>query len=285
MSNAPYFSFVIPTYNRAGILVNTLRSILDQSFDDLEIIVVDDGSTDNTGEVVRGLGGSKVRYERINNSERGAARNHGKRLASGTYLNFFDSDDLLLPCLTELHEFAQVRGEPEVVFGNIEHGTGDNQRFDERLLYNNFLACGSVFLRNDVAKEFDFNEDRRLSSAEDWELWLRINARHTFSHFPKPVLRQLNHPQRSLATISAENIETRELYFASIVLNNNELIKYYGRAAILRFVADRYTFTALAMCDQSRRKAVKYWSRSLMTTPRVAGHRRFWAVLKKLIFK
>ena len=285
MSNAPYFTFVIPTHNRARIVVSTLRSILDQSFDNLEIIVVDDGSTDNTDEVVLGLGSSKVRYERINNSERGAARNHGKRLATGRYLNFFDSDDLLLPCLTELHDFLKVHGEPEVAFGNIEHSTEGTKGFDERLMYNNFLACGSVFLRNDVAKEFDFNEDRRLSSAEDWELWLRVNARHTFSHFPTPVLRQPNHPQRSLATISAANIETREQYFASIVLNNNELIKYYGRPAILRFVADRYTFIALAMCDQSRTKAVKYWSRSLMTTPRVAGHRRFWAVLKKIIFK
>ncbi|MFO0485654.1 MAG: glycosyltransferase family A protein, partial [Sphingobacteriia bacterium] len=76
----PFFSLVVPTYNRANLLVPTLQSLLNQDYDRYEILVVDDGSTDNTEAVVQPLLCSKLRYYKKENGERAAARTSGARL-------------------------------------------------------------------------------------------------------------------------------------------------------------------------------------------------------------
>jgi len=89
-------SIVIPTYNRGDLIAETIQSILDQTFRDLEIIVIDDGSTDNTREVVEKFG-DRVATSRSQNSERAVSRNHGLRLSRGEFIAFPDSDDCWLP--------------------------------------------------------------------------------------------------------------------------------------------------------------------------------------------
>src|SRR5215211_4198690 len=95
----PLFTVVIPTYNRAGFIVETINSVLAQTDADFEVVVVDDGSTDDTQNVVRRDFGhvDKVRYVRQANAERGAARNRGIREARGQFVIFLDSDDLMRP--------------------------------------------------------------------------------------------------------------------------------------------------------------------------------------------
>jgi len=96
MSRAqPFFSVIIPSYNRADFLMNTIPSVLQQQMTDFELLLIDDGSTDNTEEVVGGfaMNDQRIRYIYQTNAERGAARNNGIRNASGPYLVFFDSDD------------------------------------------------------------------------------------------------------------------------------------------------------------------------------------------------
>src|SRR4051794_30742755 len=111
-----FLTIVIPTYNRAHLIGNTLKSVLNQSCDDFEVIIIDDGSTDNTEETVHSYLSEKVRYHRIQNSERGAARNRGTELAKGTYVNWFDSDDEMLPNHVErVKELCMQHHQPEVV--------------------------------------------------------------------------------------------------------------------------------------------------------------------------
>ncbi|MBD3660935.1 MAG: glycosyltransferase family 2 protein, partial [Arenibacter algicola] len=93
--SSPFFSVIISTYNRASFIGRTIASVLKQDFEDFELIIVDDGSTDNTKEVVVGIEDKRIRYYKKDNAERGAARNFGAKKASGEYLNFLDSDDLL----------------------------------------------------------------------------------------------------------------------------------------------------------------------------------------------
>src|SRR5215471_9220074 len=93
---APLVSVVIPTYNRADYIGETIESVLQQTYSNIEIIVIDDGSTDNTAQVVERFE-SRVRYVRQENAERGASRNHGLRLAQGEFISFLDSDDLWMP--------------------------------------------------------------------------------------------------------------------------------------------------------------------------------------------
>jgi len=97
----PLFSVIIPTYNRADLLSETLASVSAQTFKDYEVIVVDDGSTDQTLEILRDYPGLKVLTQ--TNRGPGAARNHGVRHCSGQYLAFLDSDDVWFPWSLETY--------------------------------------------------------------------------------------------------------------------------------------------------------------------------------------
>ncbi len=94
--SAPLVSVVIPTYNRAQMVSEAVRSVLEQTFGDLEVIVVDDGSTDGTREALKPHA-DKIRYLRQENSGVSAARNRGIAEARGSLIAFLDSDDLWLP--------------------------------------------------------------------------------------------------------------------------------------------------------------------------------------------
>src|SRR5687767_1849902 len=91
------FSIIIPTYNRASFIEKTIHSVLNQTCQDFEIIIVDDGSTDNTEDIIKKINNEKIIYLKIQNSERGFARNYGVQHSSGDYVTFLDSDDILLP--------------------------------------------------------------------------------------------------------------------------------------------------------------------------------------------
>jgi len=90
----PFFSIVLPTYNRAHLITSTIRAVIDQNFTDWELIVIDDGSKDNTGEVVAALGDQRVKYFYQENTERSIARNNGIAKATGDFICFADSDDI-----------------------------------------------------------------------------------------------------------------------------------------------------------------------------------------------
>ncbi len=112
----PFFSIIIPAYNRADFLPETLASVQAQTFTDWECIVVDDGSTDHTATVMQKLCADdpRIRYIYQQNAERSAARNNGIAHARGQYICFLDSDDRYLPsCLEDWHAFWQSLGFPE----------------------------------------------------------------------------------------------------------------------------------------------------------------------------
>ena len=115
---SPFFSVVVPTYNRRSMLERALRSVWAQTCDDYELIVVDDGSTDGTAEFLATLG-SDVRTVRQENQGPSAARNAGVALARGTYVVFLDSDDELLPDALACYARAiEMASRPSLVSGD-----------------------------------------------------------------------------------------------------------------------------------------------------------------------
>jgi glycosyltransferase involved in cell wall biosynthesis len=96
MDKSPFFSVVIPLFNRADCIAETLQSVIDQSFDDFEIVVVDDGSVDNPDRIIEALGDGRIRFFSQPNAGGSAARNRGIDLARGKYIAFLDSDDRFL---------------------------------------------------------------------------------------------------------------------------------------------------------------------------------------------
>ncbi len=90
-----YFSVIIPTFNRAAFIEQAVKSTLQQNFEDFEVIVIDDGSTDDTERIVQGIKDTRLIYHKKENEERAVARNIGTQLSRGKYVTFLDSDDVL----------------------------------------------------------------------------------------------------------------------------------------------------------------------------------------------
>lgn len=293
--NKIYFSIIIPTFNRARLIHNTIKSILDQRNILFELIIVDDGSEDNTSELILGLNDDRVKYVKTANRERGAARNSGLQVSKGVYVNYFDSDDILNPCLLDLYTFIVNNNSPDVVHGLMENISDEGSvigivrpaysTFKKSILYNNFLACGSVFIKREIAHAFQFSEDRRLSGTEDWELWLRLYSNHDFIECPIVFFKQRQHALRSLHQVPTDRVTERESVFIGHINKERALLsKRFSKAEIDLLVADRYTLIALSQFEAGcKSKAFNYLIKSLNSSLLVIKRKRFLAVLKKLV--
>lgn len=293
----PFFSVVVPCYNRGPLLADTVAGILRQQETDFELLLVDDGSRDDTLAVAQGLArtDSRIRVFTQPNAERGAARNHGLREAKGRYVNFFDSDDEMYPRhLLVVREYLAQHGEVEVVHTGYEIIGADGRVLvrendfsrptNEALIDNNHLACNTVFVRRDIALANPFEEDRRLASAEDWELWLRLASEYTFHSISECTFCLREHAGRSLNTVAPEAVRQRDELFANLMAANAAFRRRYpGQVAY--FVANRYTFITLtlALAKNRRLDTLRYLAKALRADPTVLWRRRFLASVKHLL--
>ncbi|MBN1657065.1 MAG: glycosyltransferase [Anaerolineae bacterium] len=187
-------SVVIPTYNRADLICETIDSVLDQTVSGVEVIVIDDGSTDSTCELLNKRYGGRIRYLYQPNHGRAAARNRGVALSRGEYLLFLDSDDMLLPGgLGHEVAYLDAHQEIDVVYtdgyfcdrvGNeigriaaarAPHVAGDMLRY--LVLSNTIMACHSAMVRRRALDRVGppyFDES--LHGTEDEDLWIRLAA-------------------------------------------------------------------------------------------------------------
>ncbi|WP_028981234.1 glycosyltransferase family 2 protein [Sporocytophaga myxococcoides] len=288
-------SVIIPAYNRGDIIIRTLNSILNQNFKDFEVIVVDDGSTDNTEGKVKTLNDSRIVYiKKKVNEERGAARNTGILAASGDYITFVDSDDLFyenhfLTAYTSILGFNR----PEVFCQRYEvkNEVGKllwqmdemNEHINEKLIEGNFLSCNGVFLRKDIAIKNLFVEDRKLAGLEDWELWLRLASKFRFRFSNIITSSMINHTGRSVYDVKPEILVNRFELFFEVVSNNKDILAFYGNR-INKLKASSYTYISLhlAISKRYRLKSIKYLLIGLLLDPLFLMKRRFYAILKYL---
>jgi glycosyltransferase involved in cell wall biosynthesis len=191
----PIVSIIIPTHNRAQHVIEAVRSVLQQTYKDFEIIVVDDGSTDGTKEILAGFTErGEVRYVWQKNAGTAAARNAGIKLARGEYIAFLDSDDLFLPTNIE-KQVAYMQQNPEVGLthsyfskfaeSGIDLGTRNPDFFSGRiypqlLLYWRLLTPpSSVVVRRKVFEEIG-SFDESLLTSEDLDMWRRVARIYPF---------------------------------------------------------------------------------------------------------
>lgn len=184
-----FFSIVLPTYNRANMLSKAINSVLCQSYTNWELIVVDDGSTDNTQQVVAQFEDSRIKYIYQENQERSAARNNGIRNATGKYICFIDSDDEYLPNhLKALYNSILNTGGKKAVYYSelcINNENNKNKyilKKEASLLDNIFehALIPRICVKKEILLEFPFNENLNIS--EDTELLVRI-----LNKYPKIV--------------------------------------------------------------------------------------------------
>ncbi|MBM3836640.1 MAG: glycosyltransferase [Verrucomicrobia bacterium] len=200
-SQGPAISVIVPTYNRPEMLAETLQSILSQTFQDFEILVVNDAGQD-VSKQIEGLNASrKIRYfQHFQNRGLAAARNTGVNQARGKYITYLDDDDLFLPDhLQTLHEFLQKSG-AKVAYtdawrahqmkkgGSYEIVRRDvpySRDFDrDEILVGNFVPV-LCFMHEKACWETAGGFDESLTSHEDWDLWIRMSRHFQFFHIPK----------------------------------------------------------------------------------------------------
>ncbi|MBW8001726.1 MAG: glycosyltransferase family 2 protein [Planctomycetes bacterium] len=197
----PIVSVIIPTYNRVDDLVIAIESVQMQTFKDLEIIVVDDGSTDNTKQVVAShtICDGRIRYIDMGRNSGCPVhpRNTGCANAKGKYLAFLDSDDLWEPEKLKLQVwYLEVTGEvfsyhnmlvKYVDVGRSELWSKMSTCFSgevfEVLLRKNFVPTSSVLIRSSVYNEFG-PMDWKFKISHDWDLWLKVASKYQFHYIP-----------------------------------------------------------------------------------------------------
>jgi glycosyltransferase involved in cell wall biosynthesis len=295
MRDPVLFSVVIPTFNRAAFIGNALRSVISQREGRFEIIVIDDGSIDDTEEIVKQQDGEKIKYFRQENKERGAARNLGVQKASGSFVTFLDSDDIFRENhLSTAADFLDRNIHAEIFHLGYDVVKADGKIIypweklpdpvNEKLVEGNFLSCLGIFIKREILISIPFNEDRDLSGSEDYELWIRLAARFPIRTVDLSTSCLINHESRSVLLIEPLKFQRRIDLLKYYLKKDAKVVETYGSKLNNLFAyIDLYAALHLSISnskDQGRR-ALK---NAVLAYPRIIWNLRFWVVVSKLIF-
>ena len=224
----PTVTVIVPTYNRAHLIPRAIRSVLAQTYGDFELLVIDDGSSDDTQAVVAGWSDPRVRYLREpQNAGVGAARNRGLREARGEFIAFLDSDDEWLPDKLS-RQVALFRAVPDAVgliYTGVESVYADqNQQvassgargdlYREMLQRNVIHGGGSnVMIRREVVATAGFFHEG-IPAIEDYEYWLRITRFFKVEFIGDPLVRYYDASAGERRSLAREaNLEARWWFF------------------------------------------------------------------------
>lgn len=271
-------SVIIPAYNRASVIERAIDSVIAQTFDDLEIIVIDDGSTDNTEEIVKSISDERIRYIRCEtNRGPGATRNEGLKIAQGKYIAFLDSDDEWLPEKIEkqvalmeslpeewgvCHTGAHIIKDGSITVTHRPNPSLNGQVFQQYLCNKiESLMTPTVIIRK-ICVDHVGLFDERLWRGEDAEFFLRI-----FNLYKLAVLPD------ALATVHLQTIKSFDSRFESsrlIILEKHEaeIRNKLGWYAARRFRGNTFWLIADAKFrGRELKSGMKYFLRALASFP------------------
>jgi glycosyltransferase involved in cell wall biosynthesis len=199
MSSNYLVSVIIPTYNRAHLLDRAVRSVLNQTYQNFEIIIIDDGSTDNTKDIIGQFEDDRIQYICQQRCGASSARNRGIEIAKGEYIGFLDSDDQWLPQKLEkqIKKFQEVSDKVGVVFTNFWIMWGNRKilgktKMKRGYIYEDELFEDHVTGTTILVKRECFDKiggfDEKIPARQDYDLCLRISKYYHFDYVKEPVV-------------------------------------------------------------------------------------------------
>jgi GT2 family glycosyltransferase len=268
----PAFTIVIPAYNAAATVESCIRSALAQTEPDLEVVVVDDGSSDGTGDVARGVTDSRVRVHAQANGGLPAARNAGIARARGELVCFLDADDLLLPhYLRTVGETLAAHPDADFVYGDAWTFSDRTRRVRKRtttyfvrpprpapttadgmleeLIRRNFMIIPVAVRRSVIVAAGMFDET--MTSAEDWDMWVRLSAAgHLAVEAPGQLGLRREHPSQMSA--NPERMIANHIYMFEKLLAGPPLTTEREAQARGRLATARHSLNAIRGEDRTR---------------------------------
>lgn len=221
MQNEPLISVIIPTYNRGRLILDSVNSVLNQTYKNIELIVVDDCSTDDTEQILKSLNDCRLNYLRLEkNSGACVARNRGIEVASGEYLAFNDSDDLWIPEKLNCQLDFLNKNSADVVLCKMECRTPENEfihnfpniEYDKQLSFNELLKYNSsstqtLFGKSECFKNIKF--DSTMPRLQDWDEVLRLSQKYKVFYQNKILVHTFfqkdsisTHPEKGVLAMS-----------------------------------------------------------------------------------
>lgn len=291
---SPEVSVIIPTYNRALLLQKAIQSVLDQTFQDFEIIVVNNYSEDNTIEVVKSFNDERIKIINIRNEGIIAkSRNRGLKESGGNYIAFLDSDDMWLPEKLEL-QVGHLREHPQyyLVYSNARYivsgrgAKGEGRRAKGRetsnldtwiqkglLIKPGTLRQGNVFkafvngnffmpqltvlMKREVFETVGFfTENPSAIAAEDYEYWLRVTLRYKIGFVDKPLALYREHSDSLIHSTYKGNFAHLSQKGLSLFLESSTVPEVYKNDIEAR-IHELYFMSALYYWKASEKELAK----------------------------
>lgn len=266
--SSPKVSVIIPAYNQAEYLCQAIDSALSQTYNNVEIIVVDDGSTDNTQELVKKYT-DKIHYIRQTNQGSSSARNRALTTATGKYIAFVDHDDIWLKNkLEEEVPFLENNKEYGFIYSGVdfidENGRiigqrttykGEEPTFDRLYKGPNIICSPTNTIVRRKCLEYAGGFDTDIKSSYDYDLWLRLSRKFKFTYFNK-ILSQYRFHRGNMHKDYEQRLRDHLIIFRKPELTHDK--NWYQR----RFrIADIYYHIADLYVEESQflRAAQKYF--------------------------
>ena len=221
MNNQPQTSVVIPTYKRPHLIGRALQSVLNQTYQNFEIVIIDSSIDNETEKVVKGFSEERIKY--IHNKKRtisSVARNQGVRESNqnSKYIAFLDDDDEFLPrFLEKVVRILEEKKDIAMATSDLELRTRDGRRIRESHGSTNFweqgISCGCV-IRKEIFVKKNIWHDERLEIMEDWDLGVRVLKNHKWECFPEVLWIYYVYPssRKEITLCSVPETRSMELF-------------------------------------------------------------------------
>ena len=249
----PVVSVIIPTYNRAEYIKAAIASVLAQDFDDFEIIIIDDGSTDDTRGIVAAIADERIRYLPQENKGRSFARNVALRHATGRYIAFLDSDDCYLPGKLSLQvRYMDANPETGMVYTSAHCIDGTGNRLPAQYLATMSgriyqavaffqpvtITLPTVMVRRALMAETG-GFDEAMERFEDTDMWRRLSKRTMIDALPEFTCELRTHGDNQLASQNPKQIIAALNYYAQKIRQEDAAM---GRVALRRGLGTLYYY-------------------------------------------